>query len=128
MSELSQLPLLPLTAKQRGMIGETRAKEAQKAQLHARGVQVLASDPKPLKRVSFFPSAACQDPNVSSSCWSSAAVSEVFAGTTRTGNHVCRPDVCHKGRIGKKGFCRMYYWHWCRGKDKHDKDIAKMSH
>eukprot|EP00973_Karenia_brevis_P085683 11886029-Karenia_brevis.AAC.1 len=92
MRELSQMPLLPLTAKQRGMIGETRAQEAEKAQLHARGIQALASDPKPLKRVSFFPSASCKDPNVTSSSWSSSALSEVFAGTTRTGNHVCRPD------------------------------------
>eukprot|EP00973_Karenia_brevis_P077675 10794825-Karenia_brevis.AAC.1 len=66
MRELSQLPLLPLTAKQRGMIGETRAHDAQKAQIHARGLEVLASDPKPVKRVSFFPSAACKDPNVTS--------------------------------------------------------------
>ena len=28
------------------------------------------------------------------------------------GNHVCRPDVCHKGPIGRKGFCRMCFWHW----------------
>ena len=39
---------------------------------------------------------------------------DVSAATARTGNHVCRADVCHKGRIGKLGFCRMLFWHWAK--------------
>ena len=89
---------------------------------------MLPSDRTPLERVAYCPSSLCREPHVSSSSWSAAAINTVFAGTTRTGNHVCRPDVCHKGKIGRKGFCRMYYWHWCRGKDKQGKDIARMAH
>ena len=32
----------------------------------------------------------------------------------KTGNHVCRADVCHKGRIGRMGFCRFLFWHWVK--------------
>ena len=125
---LRRLPLLPMTAKQKGMVGEIRAQETATAQLRARGLEVLPSDLKPLGRVTYFPSQVLKDPLVSSNSWSASMVDTVFAGTIRTGNHVCRPDVCHKGRIGRKGFCRMYYWHWCRGKDKNGKDIARMAH
>ena len=27
-------------------------------------------------------------------------------------NHVCLPAVCHIGRGGRDGFCRMLSWHW----------------
>ena len=27
--------------------------------------------------------------------------------------HECRPRTCHKGAIGRLGFCRMGFWHWC---------------
>ena len=26
--------------------------------------------------------------------------------------HDCRPRTCHKGRLGKAGFCRLGFWHW----------------
>jgi len=39
---------------------------------------------------------------------------ETLLHTAKSGNHVCRPDVCHKGWKGRKGFCRMDYWHWCK--------------
>ena len=26
--------------------------------------------------------------------------------------HDCRPRTCHKGFLGKCGFCRLGYWHW----------------
>ena len=26
--------------------------------------------------------------------------------------HECRPRVCHKGRLGHRGFCRLGFWHW----------------
>ena len=49
-----------------------------------------------------------------SSTWAAAAVRDVSTATARTGNHVCRKDVCYKGRIGKLGFCRMLFWHWSK--------------
>ena len=93
------------------MLGAARVKESEQAQLAARGLpagtilRATAPD-KP-----FFPSGASADPQVSAAEFSSDAVTEVFARTRKTGNHVCKPAVCHKGRLGKQGFCRMYYWH-----------------
>ena len=26
--------------------------------------------------------------------------------------HECRPRTCHKGHLGRLGFCRLGYWHW----------------
>ena len=46
---------------------------------------------------------------VDAAAWSARAVRYVALFTRKTGNHVCRPDVCHKGRIGKRGFCRMLF-------------------
>ena len=54
------------------------------------------------------------DASVSAAAWSRKSVEEMLSGTRKMGNHVCRPDVCYKGTIGKKGFCRMSYWHWSR--------------
>ena len=77
---------------------------------------------------SYFPSNDCRNTDIDAGTWSASTVRDVADGTARTGNHVCRPDVCYKGRIGRKGFCRMYFWHWCRFKDAKDKDAAKMVH
>ena len=55
-------------------------------------------------------------------------VKDVALITRKVGNHVCRPDVCHKGHLGKKGFCRMFFWHWARHVDRDGKVGAKMSH
>ena len=52
----------------------------------------------------------------------------VAASTRKTGNHVCRPDVCHKGRLGKQGFCRMLYWHWGKHTNEKKAIVAKRSH
>ena len=26
--------------------------------------------------------------------------------------HDCRPRTCHKGKLGRHGFCRLGFWHW----------------
>ena len=26
--------------------------------------------------------------------------------------HECRPRTCHKGFLGRRGFCRLGFWHW----------------
>ena len=51
---------------------------------------------------------------MSSSDYAAMVVQDVHAATMSYGNHVCKPRVCHKGRIGKLGFCRMVFWHWAR--------------
>ena len=62
----------------------------------------------------FYTSALYSDASVDSGGWAAAAAQEVITHVLKTGNHVCRADVCHKGRIGKLGFCRMLFWHWVR--------------
>ncbi len=111
---LAQLPLLHLTNKQRGMIGAQRVNESYDAQVIARGLDERLPRSCEKEALSYVPSTAHGDPGVSSAQWSTQMVSIVLVATRKTGNHVCRPDVCHKGHIGKKGLCRMMYWHWCR--------------
>ena len=128
MDALRQEPLLPLTQKQRGMIGEERAVQTMRAQLEARGLEQV---PTPLRRreqASYVTSTMHKNKSVDAKQWAAEAVRSVCASTRKTGNHVCRPDVCHKGSIGKKGFCRMYFFHWARAVDKHGKMVAKRSH
>ena len=26
--------------------------------------------------------------------------------------HCCQPKTCYKGKIGKRGYCRLSFWHW----------------
>ena len=128
MQTLETKPLLPLTQKQRGMIGEARVQESIKAQLHGRCLAALPADRALGRKMSYFPSSVHPDRTVDAGPWCSGVLSQVALATRTCGNHVCRPDVCHKGHIGKKGFCRMYFWHWARFVNAEQKDVAKMTH
>ena len=128
MEQLQKQPLLPLTPKQRGMIGENRTRASVTAQLRGRGLVSLSLSSSPPSNMAFFPSSKCADPEINASAWSQAVVREVQHRTQKTGNHVCRASVCHKGRIGKKGFCRMLFWHWSRSVDDKKKEVAKRMH
>ena len=81
---------------------------ALEAQLHARGLS------KPAQKTSvaplrFFASAALSSTSLTAGEWAAAAVEEVSVHVRKTGNHVCRPDVCHKGPNGRQGFCRFLF-------------------
>ena len=128
MVALREEPLLHLTTKQRGMIGEERVREAQKAQLVARGLEAPRDIAGRAAQVSFFPSSMHAAKKLDAASWARYVVAEVAAHTRKTGNHVCRPDVCNKGRIGRRGFCRMYFWHWARSVDAKGGAVAKMTH
>ena len=128
MQTLQGLPLLPFSKSQRVMIGEERVAESEKQQLEARGLDKLPKTNNTLLPIPFYPSATCAIPQASAAQWVTEAVKEIFTRTRTTGNHVCRPAVCHKGRIGKKGFCRMYYWHWVRQKNNKNMIVAKRRH
>ena len=130
LTALQTLPLLPLTKKQRGMIGEQRSYEAERAQLCARGLQQTPIvDTATVSPFSFKASAVHADPNVNSSSWSRSMATDIAKGTPiMGGNHVCRDDVCHKGRIGRRGFCRMMFWHWARHVEEKKGFVAKMAH
>ena len=128
MEKLASLPLLPLTKKQRGMIGEARVRQSLEAQMAARGVNEASGFPNVAPQSLHFTSGIHANGSLSSGAWATHVTEEVATSTARTGNHVCRPDVCHKGHIGKKGFCRMYYWHWRRSLDSKQCSIAVRSH
>ena len=128
MEALREQPLLPLTKKQRGMIGEVRVREAQQAQLRARGLEAAVDMLECKQQMSYFPSAVHGDDQINASTWARSVVADVATATRKTGNHVCRPDVCHKGRIGRRGFCRMYYWHWARCEHAKKETVSKMMH
>ena len=128
MAALREAPLLPLTTKQRGMIGESRVHESVKAQLLGRGLTALPDVTDRGKKMSFFPSSMHANASIDAGTWASRFVGEVAVATRKSGNHVCRPDVCHKGRIGRRGFCRMYFWHWARCVSAKNEPVARMTH
>jgi len=128
MEALQEEPLLHLTKKQRGMIGEERARETMRAQLKARGLCALPTQTSHPSPMSYVTSTSHGDATVTAQQWGAQAVKSVCASTRKTGNHVCRPDVCHKGSIGKKGFCRMMFWHWACAVDKAGERVAKRTH
>jgi len=127
MEALREAPLLPLTQKQRGMIGEQRVRESSLAQLQGRGLKAAIVNTRSLENLPFYPSSQCANKSVDADAWSAFAVREVQHRTQKTGNHVCKAAVCHKGSIGRKGFCRMFFWHWSRFVDQ-KKEIAKRMH
>ena len=57
---------------------------------------------------------------MSSSEWAALSCLDNLAATRKIGNHCCIPEVCHKGKIGQQGYCRMMYWFgaWIRIKSK----------
>ena len=111
MEALRSMPLLPFSKSQRAQIGHARMAESEQHQLEARGLVDLPRTTSKVPPLPFYPSATCASPQASSTQWAKEAVTEIFARTFKTGNHVCKPAVCHKGAIGRKGFCHMNYWH-----------------
>eukprot|EP00973_Karenia_brevis_P016734 2292718-Karenia_brevis.AAC.1 len=77
-----------------------------KAQLRSRGRDHEVQACVPSEPIYFFPSSCHSDPKMGPGEWSAAATKEVALRTQKTGNHVCKPAVGHKGRLGKMGFCR----------------------
>ena len=128
MEALRQLPLLPHSAKQRGQLGEERVRESVRAQKRGRGLSEEMPNVEKVEDMPFFSSALCADPTVNASTYAAAAVREVHYRTRKSGNHVCKTAVCHKGRIGKTGFCRMGFHHWSRWATKDGGFKAKRMH
>ena len=125
---MQALPLLPLAPKQRDMIGATRVRETIMAQTRARSISVASCSRADTRPMVFFPSSLCKTPSVNARKFSAAAVREVQHRTQKSLNHVCKAAVCHKGRVGKMGFCRMGFWHWSRYVNEKKKLVAKRMH
>jgi hypothetical protein len=110
------------------MIGESRTQEVRRAQLAARGLPDLPPVPVSRPTVRDYVPSLYGDDAVPSSTWAAHAVVEINAGVLKTGNHVCRAEVCHKGRIGQQGFCRMQFWHWVRYTNEKGQPAARRTH
>ena len=90
------------------------------AQLHARGISTTdlpnAADEvkkrRRYKHLPWQPSFYGQAQNLSAADWASAAVRDMSTASLSFLSHECRPDVCHKGKVGKMGYCRLMFWQW----------------
>jgi hypothetical protein len=60
--------------------------------------------------------------------WESAAVRESVAGARSCGNHVCRPAVCHKGKLAQLGLCRLGFWSYRRSTNTKGEAVMKRVH
>ena len=125
---LQQLPLMPVTPKQRGMLGAVRTGAALQAQLSARGMTEMRRVAGESTPVRYFMPTVYRDSSTNASAWASFVTAEVHAHSLRSGNHVCRREVCHKGRLGKQGFCRMLFWHWVQYTRGSDRVCSKRAH
>ena len=57
------------------------------------------------------------------------ASTDANTGGAKCLNHVCLPKTCHKGRLGKLGFCRMFFWRWVRSiSTKTGAEVMKRAH
>ena len=95
------------------MIGPERTSASIQAQLFGRGLSELptAERTSPKKFLKWTPS-FFGDKGASAGTWSAFAAEDSNAGARSCGNHVCRSLVCHKGRLGKLGLCRLGFWSW----------------
>ena len=119
-AELQKAPLIPITRKQKLLVGKDRARTSMLAQLHARGLSATdlpdaADDSQKRRRykhIPWQPSFYGQGENLSAADWASAAVRDMSTASLTFLSHECRPETCHKGKVGIVGFCRLLFWRW----------------
>ena len=85
------------------MIGEARSQQSFRAQKAARGIKEAAVHGPDNRLGVPWTSDVLRNPALSATSWATHVIEDVAAGTGITGNHICRPAVCHKGRIGRWG-------------------------
>ena len=113
MDTLRKLPVMPVRAKQKRMMGAERWHTCIDAQLHARGLrEPSSSEPASEDKFPTWTPGIYASTGASAADWASFAVQDSNSGSQACGNHVCRSSVCHKGRLGKAGFCRLLHWHF----------------
>ena len=54
----------------------------------------------------------CVEAALSAETWTSMLLYDLRHTAVHSCLHDCRPRTCHKGRLGKAGFCRLGFWHW----------------
>jgi hypothetical protein len=112
---LRTAPLMPVKKAQFDVIGPRRSAQVHAAQLVARGMAAKCPAQEQIKRpFTAWTPASLRDKDLSSGAWASLVVADVNAGNRACGNHVCRPDVCHKTSKGRDGYCRMMMWHYAK--------------
>ena len=106
---------MPVKKEQAASIGPRRTHQILGAQLCAR-YMTCHCPPKEQDRRSFskWIPVALGNKDLSSEEWAAEFVADVNAGNRHCGNHVCRPDVCHKTTKSKDGYCRMQMWHYAK--------------
>ena len=111
MVALQEAPLIPAQPKQKSMCGNVFAQQCMDAQRAARNLPTENPLPDPARQP-FVRWISEQYGNVTldEEEWSAFAVKDVVAGILLKGNHVCRSDVCLKGRHAKRGWCRMIFY------------------
>ena len=88
MEALSKQPLLPLTKKQRGMIGEKRVHESMRAQLRGRGLDKMPDVPPNSAQPSYFTSSMQSNARATAGAWAKEAVDEIAARNRRCATKV----------------------------------------
>jgi len=112
MESLRNSSLMPVREKQQKVMGESRARACIDAQLQARGLlSAPAHDPTSELKFGTWTPSFYASKAASAAEWEAFAVMDSNAGSQSCGNHVCRATVCHKGRLGKAGFCRLLFWY-----------------
>ena len=85
---LQREPLLPITSKQRGMIGRERADASIQAQLFARGLQGVPTLLEPPAKPKYYMPQCYGDAGMTSDAWAATSTRELCAATRKAGNHV----------------------------------------
>ena len=130
MPTLALEPLLDVKPQQERMIGPERAASSYAAQREARGIEDSTSKPDPDAPRPFESIAPkwIADKKLSGRQWGAKAARHFNTSFRSCGNHCCTPRVCFKGKYGKKGLCRMLFWHWAPVHSKRGKNFREISH
>ena len=134
MEALRVAELVPLKRKQRDLIGkvysgEDRVAQSRSLQLVARGISdERAGDARPRTKFMWFTPDFYGDQSLSASEWAAACSEDFNAGVIDSGNHECKPDVCYKGKLGKRGWCRMRFFHNAQVAQPNGEAVFKMVH
>ena len=133
MAALREVPLLPLDKDSQTLqIGTEAAMAARIAQQRARGL--LTNEPLDSAYAIKFlwrhrhrqwMSEYVGDAKLSVAEWAKKAIVDVAILTRNYCNHICMKQVCHKGRLGKRGLCRLGFWHTKHVKTKQKKQNTR---
>jgi len=129
METLQRHPLMALGSRQQKDIGSERVAESLAAQLQGRGMveENCADDLAPREFQKWAPEVHA-DSKATAEEWARSVVGDSVSGANSCGNHVCRGPVCHKGRLGKMGLCRLGFWSFRRTKNKRGQWVMKRVH